>query len=403
MNGMGARVIYRADLEGRRIAGSEFILTMHQGPGSAVLETLWPNGEPCGFISTPFQSVAFLKAFYSHLPDNCTSLIISVEDKASGRLAMVLPLILRRTQALSYIEPADLGLADYAAPIVADWFRPANKEMTAIWSKLRHALPQADILLLKKLPAWLEGGRPNPLVLLPNTIDMATVTKTASLSGDEFPSHYRRSGIYKDGMKKLRRLKTQGSVEFRLAHSEDEALTLFDHLVEQRLTRFRSLERPDPLNTLAIREFYREFVGKGVVAGQLLFGGLYIDGECIATDLGILNGKTLHRIINSMNNDTWSRHSPGTIVFMLMLDEARSQGVRYCDIGVGEHAYKDRLTGTEMPLYERHEVLTLRGGLALANARARRYARLALARFPQLRPQAEALRKRLWRWGVLSH
>lgn len=392
-----------ADLEGRRIAGTEFTLTVHEASGSAVLDRLWPNGQPCGFISTPFQSVAFLKAFYDHLPDNCSPVLISVEDKASGRLAMVLPLIRRRTQALSYIEPADLGLADYTAPIIADWFRPANKEMAAIWGSLRHVLPQADILLLKKLPAWLEGGRPNPLVLLPNTVDMATATKTASLSGEEFPSHYRKSGIYKDGMKKLRRLKTMGTVEFRLTRTQDEALVLFEHLVEQRVTRFRSLNRPDPLCALPVREFYREFVGKGVAAGQLLFGGLYIDGECIATDLGILNGKTLHRIINSMNNDTWSRHSPGTIVFMLMLDEAHSQGVRYCDIGVGEHAYKERLTGTEMPLYERHEVLTLRGWLALADARARRLVRLALVRFPQLRPQVEALRKRLWRWGVLSH
>lgn len=391
------------DLSSKRVAGNKFTLTVHNSAGSAVLDALWPDGHACGFVSTPFQTLGFLKAFYAHLPDNCSALIISVHDEASGRLAMVLPLIRRRTAALCYIEAADLGLADYAAPIIADWFHPAQKEMTAIWAKLRSALPQADILLLKKLPARLEGGRPNPLVLLPNTMDMATITKTAALNDCDAPSHYRKSGIYKDGMKKLRKLRTLGSVEFRLAQTEDEALVLFDHLVEQRLTRFQSLDRPEPLAILAIREFYREFVGKGVGARQLLFGGLYIDGQCIATDLGILNGKTLHRIINSMNTGEWSRHSPGTIVFMLMLDEASQHGVRYCDIGVGEYAYKERLTGTEMQLYERHEVLAMRGGIALAVARARRFARRGLSRFPQLRPQAEALRRRLCRWGLLTH
>lgn len=391
------------DLDGKRVQGSSFSLTVHDSDVSQRLDALWPEGLTCGFICTPFQTPGFLKAFYNHLPANCSPLLVNVQDKASGRTAMVLPLIRRQTSAMSYIEGADLGLADYTAPIVADWFHPGQKEMSAIWSKLRAVLPKADIFLLKKLPARLEGGRTNPLVLLPNTMDMATVTKTASLDDASSPSHYRKSGIYKDGMKKLRKLKTLGAVDFRLARNSDEAQVLFEHLVAQRLTRFQSLDRPEPLAIHGIREFYRDFVSNGVDQRKLLFGGLYIDDVCIATDLGILNGKTLHRIINSMAIDDWSRFSPGTIVFMLMLDEAVREGVKYCDIGVGEYAYKDRLTGTEMPLFERHEVLTVRGGLGLATAKARRFARLGLARYPQFRPRAEALRRRLCRWGLLTH
>lgn len=386
----------------RRAADQAFIVEAHATLDHGRLAELWEASEG-DFLATFFQRRLFLEAFYRHMPADCAPIIVSVTERASGRLAMVLPLIMRETAVLRSIEAPDLGLADYVAPAMATWFVPDTAQMTKLWEQILKSLPKADILTLKKIPALLPGGRVNPLTVMPGTVLMGTGTKTLALTDVERKDHYFRSGLYKDGMRKLRKLKTLGSVEFRLAQTEDEALVLFDLLVEQRLTRFESLDRPEPLAVLAIREFYREFVGKGVGARQLLFGGLYIDSQCIATDLGILNGKTLHRIINSMNTGKWSRHSPGTIVFMLMLDEASQHGVQYCDNGVGEYAYKERLAGTKMQLYERHEVLAMRGGIVMAVARARRFARRGVSRFPQLRPQAEALRRRLCRWGLLTH
>ncbi|MEO3386305.1 GNAT family N-acetyltransferase [Mesorhizobium sp. CAU 1741] len=383
-----------ASAEHRRHSREGFVLELHEAPRLGDIQrTLAAEGNE--FIATPFQRARFLEAFCRHVPRNCTPFIVTVRERSSSRLAMVLPLLKRQAAALSYIEATDLGLSDYFAPKVAAWFSPTPHQMADIWAQLRKVLPQADILSLKKLPGELQPGRANPLVLLPDTVDMGTATKTLELDDVDHPQHYKRSGLYKDGMRNLRKLGTLGDVEFRVAESEAQALDLFEQLVAQRRRRFVALEREDPFMDESVQAFYRDVITNGAPKGEVLFGGLFLNGECIATDMGLVDGDTHHGLITTMNGDELRRYSPGTIAFMLILDETMARGIRYYDIGVGEFAYKQRLSGTEMRLYERHEPLSLRGRVALADATARRLVRHGIARYPQLRGPAEAVRSRL--------
>lgn len=389
---------------GLKTDGNRFVLRTHQADAQELLDAL-EMAHDTQFIRTPFQRRTFLDSFYRNLPDNCTPLLVSVSESGSGRLAMVLPLIKRDSSMLSYIEPADLGLSDYVAPVVADWFDPTPRQMERIWAKLRRVLPSADILSFKKVPAVLENGKVNPLTLLPHAVEMGTATKLLDLSDPECASHYQRSGLYKDGMKKLRKLRTLGRVEFRMARTRGDALELFDALVEQRISRFHTLDRPDPLMDPKVRAFYAELIADGVPKGAVMFGGLYLDGACIATDLGLVEGETHHGIMTTMVGGDIQRQSPGTIVFMLMLDETMARQLRYYDIGVGEFFYKSRLKGAETSLHESHEALSIRGRIALADARARRIIRLGLSRYPKLRKPVEGIRQRLRRlrkWSLLT-
>lgn len=386
------------------MASGRYLLRVHSRPDEGKLADLW-SGEARGFETTPFQTPGFLRSFYRNLPENCGPLVLSVTERASGRLAMVLPLLMREAAGVRHVEATDLGLSDYVAPVVADWFRPTAQEMAAIWRLLYDVLPAADILSLKKVPARLARDRANPLAMLPGAMDMGITTKTLDLGDEESGDHYRRTGLYKDGMRQLRKLGRLGAAEFRIAQTREEALAQFEHLLEQRLARFRALDRDDPLSQDEVRTFYREIVAEGVPSGEVLFGGLYLDGDCVATDLGLVLGDTHHGIFTTMKDGELRKLSPGTIAFMLILDETAARGIRYYDIGVGEFAYKGRLPGEEMPLYERHEALTLRGRMALAEARMRRAVRIGLSRYPALRGPADAVRQRLRRlrkWAVAA-
>lgn len=371
-----------------------FTLRTHSALDDDVLAQLWTAASG-DFVMTPFQSRGFLKAFYGNMPSDCSPVLVSATEAASGRLAMVLPLIKRETAMMRYIEAADLDLADYVAPAMAEWFDPDAQEIASIWKRLREVLPKADILTLKKIPGQLPGGRTNPLTLLPDTVPMGTVTKTISLLDVDREDHYLRSGIYKDGMRKLRRLQKLGKVEFRMAATADEAADMFAHLLRQRIARFEALERFDPLNEPWVEAFYRERAMEGTVSGETLIGGLYLDDQCIGTDLGFVNGDTHIRIATALESGELERYSPGTIAFMLVLDETRARGIGYYDLGIGELGYKSRFTGPTMQVYERHEALSQRGQFAVLQTWARRMIRHGVKNYPQLRGPAEKVRRRL--------
>lgn len=380
----------------QRATGTDVIVEIHQSLDAERLAPLWDA--PAGaFVSTFFQQRLFLKAFYDHLPRNCAPLVVSVTDRETGRLAMVLPLIRRKSGPMRYIEAPDQGLADYVAPAVAAWFEPDAAQMEQVFQQILAALPKADVLTLKKIPAALPDGRVNPLTLLSGTIPMGTGTKSITLLDVESKDHYLRSGIYKDSMRQLRKLRKTGDVEFRMAGTSEEASALFDHFLGHRLPRFEALDRFDPLAAPRVQAFYRDVAMEGVPSGDVLFSGLYLDGRCIGVDLGLINGDTYLRILTAMEGGELGRYSPGTIAFMLVLDETRARGIRRFDLGVGELGYKNRLSGPIMPIYERHDALSARGQVAVLEAWGRRLIRYGVGRYPQLRGPAETVRQKLRR------
>ena len=376
------------------VMAGKYVFTIHDGPEAPELVTFWER-DSHDYSMTPFQRRGVLAAFYRHLPKNCSGLLVSVREASSGRIAMLLPLLMRKAHTLRLIEGADLGLSDYVAPAVADWFRPTPSEMSILWRALLRFLPPADLLSFKKMPNSILDRQQNPLALLARTEGMGIATKTLDLCNLDCPTHYRRCGLYKEGMRKLRKLREQGEVEFRIAQTPDDGLAQFEHLLEQRRVRFSALKRPDALSRPEVRGFYRELIGHGVAHGEVLFGGLYLDGECVATDLGFVHGDTHHGILTSTKAGELARYSTGTVAFMLILDETLARGIQHYDIGVGEFSYKDRLPGTKAPLLERHEALSLRGHIALANANFRRLVRNGLSRYPALRGPAETLARKI--------
>ena len=82
---------------------------------------------------------------------------------------MLLPLIRRMHNGIRIVEPADLDLTDYNAPMLGPAAPRDAKAARAMWNDLRDALRRlpggADLIRLRKMPVELDG-RPNPLALL---------------------------------------------------------------------------------------------------------------------------------------------------------------------------------------------------------------------------------------------
>jgi CelD/BcsL family acetyltransferase involved in cellulose biosynthesis len=373
-----------------------FILKAHRDIDDEIVGGAW-DSDNNDFSITAFQTSEFLEPFYSLMPANCGPVVVTVTEAASGRLAMVFFLIQRIEARMVYIEAPDLELMDYFAPATARWFNPSAAEMTSIWTQLLGVLPGADVLSLKKIPGLLPDGRPNPLLLLPGTVSMGTTTKAISLQNMSGAENYTRSGIYKDAKRLFRRMQKEGDVSFRVAQTQEDASELFEHMLAQRIARFRALERPDPLSDPWVQAFYRRRAVEGVPTGNAHLSGLYVDGQCIATDFSFIHRNRRTRILTAIAQNDLERFSPGTVLFSLVLDEARDCGVELYDLGVGEIGYKLRFPGETAPIHEHHVALSMRGRMAVLQSLARRMVRLGVKRYPQLRAPAEKLRTRLQR------
>ncbi len=345
---------------------------------------------------TAFQHPAFLASFYREKPSDHKEIVVSVFDRRQQRTVLALPLVMHRAAGLWRIEAADLGLADYVAPLVADGLSADADECDAMWTAILKALPPADVVSFKKMPPEIRPGTPNPLTRLAGVLDMGIHTQVFTLVDGDGCRPYRQTGYYKEGQRHLRRLMAaHGDACFHIARTVTEANCQFDSLIAQRMTRASELGRDDPLLLPHVQRFYRGLFEQGISNGEVMFGALYAGGECIATDLGLVDRGTHHGVLTSMTSGAMRRFSPGTVAHVLMLDASAERGLGHYDLGVGEFAYKKRLNARVVPLYERHQALSLRGHIGLAEASIRRRVRLGVQAFPVLRAPVHRLRNQI--------
>ena len=98
-------------------AASQF--AVERLPAAGIRERI-AQAQSFGAVATPFQSATWLAALDSVLaPALAASIeLIWVTDAASRDLIVALPIAVRRIGGLRVAEIADLGVADYQAPLI---------------------------------------------------------------------------------------------------------------------------------------------------------------------------------------------------------------------------------------------------------------------------------------------
>ncbi|XIA66578.1 GNAT family N-acetyltransferase [Bradyrhizobium sp. TZ2] len=317
--------------------------------------------------ATIFQHGNWLAAWYGAFagrPD-IEPLLATVRDRATGEVAMLLPLIKRRQQRIRIVEFADLELTDYNAPLLGPAAPREPRAAAILWRDLRLALRRlpggADLIRLKKMPLDL-GARSNPLAMLdgagPCSLNGNLVT-----TGDDF-NQYKRS-LKRDVRKVLdrswRAFTAYPSAQFRIGGEKDEALRLLDTLDAQQSARMQHLGVNFILNNEAHAAFYRNLVRDGVAGGYAVVSALTVGEEVVAALLGMRCGSRYVMVRFSNAGEKWSSCSPGRLVIERTMAALHADGVREFDFSVGNYAYKRRFGVTPLPLADISAPLSWRG------------------------------------------
>lgn len=364
---------------------------LHADP--AAVEGLWRSFEDSG-VCTAYQRFAWVENLIAHLCPARGARPLIVELREDDRPVMLLPLALRRHRGVRIVEALDLGVSDYAAPLLAPGFAPGPEEAQRLWQALRRALPACDLVRVTRLLPSL-GPAANPLALLPCARPMELTASGLPLEGepDTLLKRVCSASFHRDLQRRGKRLAAQAEIRFVAAEGEAQTVELLDVLIAQRRERFREIGRHEPLDLPGTAAFYRAAVLAGP-GGPVRVFGLEADGVWIATAYGLVHGGAFHGTILAMAGEPWRPFAPGLLIAARIMVWARRQGLTYFDFTVGAQPYKSGFRPETRPLFEIAEAVTLRGRLFLAGERAAVSAKAALERRPAL---AERLR-RAARW-----
>lgn len=334
------------------------------------ISSLWASFEDNGFV-TAFQTRAWISAIQETLAkeEKAAVFVVEVRERESARPLMLLPFCRRQRHGLSLIEFVSLGVCDLAMPVMAaDDLVLGKAEAQSLWRAVLAVLPRADLVKIQQIPPEYRG-RQNPLALLPDIVPGTQQRYETTLeAGSLRVVETKASTKMRQNLKRSeRRLSDQGKIEFLAAQSEPQVEMVLAAMFRQRQERFLELGRYDFLAQPEVRDFYR------LVARQHLAGNgtarlwaLLVNGEPVATCLGLVHAKTLHCLVLTMNGGPWEKSSPALVLISRLLVWCSENAVTLIDFSVGEGYHKTGFGGKPHMLFDYKAGLTVKGMAAIA-------------------------------------
>ena len=351
-------------------------------------EIAWRLADARNAVATAFQGEGWLRAWYATIGRAAgTPLLVTALDKRSGSLAVMLPLVARRSGRLNLIEFTDDGVSDSNAPILGAAAPTTAGDARAMWDEIRAALPDADLVRFTKMPREIEG-RINPLTLLAAARRSSLSGNLVAIEGSWEDYLATLKGVLRKQLRKSWRLLAQhdGAV-FRRIEDPDEALRVLAVLERQQGARLRAQGESYRLDEPAFSAFYRSITAEGVADGSVILTALMQREQIVAALLGLARGDAYVMVRISADAGQWANVSPGQLVIVKTMQSLHAEGFRVFDFSVGDYPYKRRLGARGEALFELTAALTSRGLPYLAYDRAKQVAR----RYPAIRALARRI------------
>jgi len=315
--------------------------------------------------ATPFQTPAFLDAWYVSygVRDGVTPVIVEV--MRSGEPAMLLPL----ARIDGVIRFADAGISDNNAPVAGPAL-PSPDDMRALWPVIRKSLPAAAMLHFEKQPE-LVAGNPNPLLAI-GTARPSPLSAHPLEMGESFEDYSRsRATKFRKEQERVWRVFTRhDGARFDLVESADQALRVLADMDRLQGARMAELGIDAQIGEAAFTAHYRHLVAVDI-GRDVVLGALIHKEETVGALLGISNGQTVTFVRLAHAGGAWATTSPGRLVIEQTMIALHAKGVRRFDFSVGDYAYKENFRIGKAPLFDTAVALSLAGKIKTARINLR--------------------------------
>lgn len=282
---------------------------------------------------SPFQHPDWLSPFYRTLARDhrVEPLIVVGRRVGTGALALVVPLVRRRTGGGIAIEYAFLGVTDYALPVIDPVIVPADDgRLARDFVRALGRFDRLDIAPVRQddLAAWR--------LLLP--------FQPAALG---FGAHHLRlqspPALTPGLARKARRLAERGPLKLDIAPPDE---------IRQTMTAARQFRRGrfhnDPMRGGASFDFYVEVAMRDRLARTYR---LWCGDDLAAVLFGLVQQRRFHYLVLGCDYPAFGRFSPGMIMFAKAMEHWFEGGGGTFDFTIGDEAFKSALGCERTPMH----------------------------------------------------
>lgn len=317
--------------------------------------------------ATGFQSPTWLSCFYTTLAPAHSVQPWIITFRQRGRLEGLVALIKRQKSGIVLLEATDLGVSDYAAPVLSPRFERQLCDDGALQKAFRDALGAYDVLRIRPSrsehsDAWqsLIGTCPQPLGFSAHSVDLQPPF-------DDWRRRKMEPKMASMAARKGRRWRKQHKVSLERLEDSNSILQAIDNLSLLRKGRFEG----DPIQQRQVKEFYIQAAVGGAKSGESETWVLTSDGSVACILFGLThNGRFLYLLIGA-DYEAYGRHSPGLQLYEGVIEDWMQRGGTNFDFTIGDEPFKKHYGTQAEPMSLFSSTRNLKGKVALKLMRNR--------------------------------
>ncbi|MEK9278526.1 MULTISPECIES: GNAT family N-acetyltransferase [unclassified Bradyrhizobium] len=344
--------------------------------------------------ATAFQHPFWLDSLYRKLAPAAAAkrLVVVVRDRATKRLAMVLPLLRVRRGPIRTVEFADLRVSDYLAPVcTAETFSDLLQDENACLTIQRLVRP-FDLLRIPKLP---DGKLPiESLLATPRRTPIDTNAYSTLLVApfDQWRASALNRSYQKELNKKWRQLEKKGEVGFSCCDGRASVVAAMEQMKKFRGPRFQAQGDGDLLQRPEYFDFYFDVTVRSI-GGFVRLYTMTLDGNVIATVLGLCHRDSFLIIMSAFDLARYKSQSLGALMFERVARDCIERGDKILDFTIGDEPYKRLFGAQPSPMWSVTRTGSVAGSFALLALRQAPWIKLAakkVAEFKLLKVRSSA-------------
>ncbi|MGM1029606.1 MAG: GNAT family N-acetyltransferase [Actinomycetota bacterium] len=318
--------------------------------------------------ATAFQHGVWLHRLYTTLaPERgARPVVVTVRRAPGDELMLVLPLAASGSM-MRTLTFADLGVADYNAPVVSHADTRELRRDPHVTADIRRALGRFDLLRVDRVA----GSANDVVALLPgaavkrhhyDTHWMALAPTVGEWRGSldaRFVRHLDR---------KVKRLRPRGERALREVTDVAEVAPMMRRLREFRAARFAERRGIDLVQDDASFAFYcavAEDSARAGGPGRLM--SLELGGDPVAIAFDLVEPERELFLLVGYDIERLRNYSLGLLIVDALAQDAIGRGKRCFDLTVGDEPYKADFGAVRVPLYQVRMPRTLSGRAAMVS------------------------------------
>jgi CelD/BcsL family acetyltransferase involved in cellulose biosynthesis len=336
--------------------------------------------------ATAFQHPVWLDSLCGKLAPAAAAkrLVVVVRHRASGALAIVLPLLRVQRGPIRAVEFADLRVSDYLAPVCsAKVFSDLLQDETAC-REIRRLVRPFDLLRMTKLP---DGRFPiENLLAAPRRTSMDTNAYSTVLTTpfEQWRTNAMGRSYQRELAKKSRQLEKKGALNFSSCDDSASTIAALEVMRKFRGPRFQAQGDGDLLQRPEYFDFYSDVAIRGLGSFVRLYT-MKMGDEVIAAVLGLCHRNSFLIIMSAFDIAGYRSQSIGALMFERVARDCIERGDQILDFTIGDEPYKKLFGAQPSPMWSVTQAGSAAGMVTLFALRQAPWIKHAAKRMAELK------------------